>query len=74
MSTHSLKSTAISWASKFGLDLETRAILARHATSLSNPTVLYSRGIISSAVGDFDKVLKDIIERVASSPIGRDRV
>ena len=67
MSTHSLKSTAISWASKFGLDLETRAILARHAT-------LYSRGIISSAVGDFDKVLKDIIERVASSPIGRDRV
>lgn len=66
MSTHSLKSTAISWASKFGLDLETRAILARHATSLSNPTVLFSRDIISSAVGGFDQV--------TSSPIGRDRV
>ena len=66
MSTHSLKSTAICWASKFGLDLETRAILARHATSLSNPTVLFSRDIISSAVGGFDQV--------TSSPIGRDRV
>ena len=62
VSTHSLKSTAISWASKFGLNLETRAILARHATSLSNPTVLYSRDIISAAMREFDKVLKDIRE------------
>ena len=51
VSTHSLKSTAISWARKFGLDLEARAILARRATSLSNPTVLYSRDIISSGCG-----------------------
>ena len=60
LSTHSLKSTAISWTSKFGLGLETRAILARHATSLSNPTVLYSRDIISAALREFDKVLADI--------------
>lgn len=60
VSTHSLKSTAVSWASKYGLNLEVRAILARHATSLSNPTVLYSRDIISSALREFDRVLKDI--------------
>ena len=62
ISAHSLKSTAISWTSKYGVGLETRAILARHATSLSNPTVLYSRDIISAALRVFDKVLTDIRE------------
>ncbi len=62
ISTHSSKSTAISWTSKYGVGLETRAILARHATSLSNPTVLYSRDIISAALREFDKVLTDIRE------------
>jgi len=43
ISSHSLKSTTISWASKFGIPMESRAILARHTTALQNPTVLYSR-------------------------------
>ncbi len=63
VSTHSLKSTAISWTSKYGVGLETRAILSRHATSLSNPTVLYSRDIIPAAMREFDKVLTDIREQ-----------
>ncbi len=60
ISTHSMKSTAISWTSKYGLSMETRAVLARHSSSLSNPTVLYSRDIISSALREFDGVLAAI--------------
>lgn len=60
ISTHSMKSTAISWTSKYGLSMETRAVLARHSSSLSNPTVLYSRDIISSALREFDVALAAI--------------
>ena len=63
ISTHSMKSAAISWASKFGLGLETRAILSRHSSSLSNPTILYSRDIISPALREFDLVLSSIRSR-----------
>ena len=63
ISTHSMKSTAISWTSKFGLSVETRAILARHSSSLSNPTILYSRDIISAALREFDMVLTAIRSR-----------
>ena len=48
ISTHSMKSTAI---------------LARHSSSLSNPTILYSRDIISSALREFDLVLSSIRSR-----------
>lgn len=60
ISTHSMKSTAISWTSKYGLSMETRAVLARHSSALSNPTVLYSRDIISSSLREFDVVLAAI--------------
>lgn len=63
VSTHSMKSTAISWTSKYGLGMEVRAVLARHSSALSNPTVLYSRDIISSALRDFDGVLASIRNR-----------
>lgn len=36
ISTHSLKTTSLSWTSKFGLSLESRALLARHASSLKH--------------------------------------
>ncbi len=38
LSSHSLKSTAISWTAKYGLNFEARALLARHSSSVSNPT------------------------------------
>ena len=63
ISTHSLKSTAISWTSKFGISEETRAILARHSSSLKNPMILYSRDIISAALREFDLVLSAIRTR-----------
>ena len=60
ISSHSLKSTTMSWASKFGISLESRAILARHASSISNPTVLYSRDLISPVLREYDAMLQSI--------------
>ena len=43
ISSHSLKSTTMTWANKFGIPLESRAILARHATAIQNPIVCCAR-------------------------------
>ena len=48
ISTHSLKPTAIFWRCKAGLSEESRALLARHASSVKNPVALYSRDLLSS--------------------------
>lgn len=60
ISSHSLKSTTMSWASKFGLSLKSRAILARHATAISNPTVLFSRDLLSPVLREYDAMLQAI--------------
>lgn len=60
ISSHSLKSTTMSWASKFGLSLESRAILARHATAIANLTVLYSRDLLSPVLREYDAMLQAI--------------
>ncbi len=60
ISTHSMKSTAISWTSKFGLNFEARALLARHASSVSNPTAMYSRDLLSPVMRSFIGVIEQI--------------
>ena len=50
ISSHSLKSTTISWASKFGIPMESRAILARH-------TVLYSRDLQTPVLREYTAML-----------------
>ena len=60
ITTHSMKSTAISWCSKWGLGGEDRAVLARHQTAAQGSTALYSRDIITSALRRFDGVLAKI--------------
>lgn len=57
ISSHSLKSTAISWCSKFGLNEDAKALLARHASSIRNPQALYSRDLLSPVLRSFDQVL-----------------
>ena len=57
ISSHSLKSTTISWASKFGIPMESRAILARHTTALQNPTVLYSRDLQTPVLREYTAML-----------------
>ena len=60
VSTHSMKSTAISWCSKAGLSEESRSLLARHASSVKNPVALYSRDLLSPVLREFDGVLEKI--------------
>ena len=60
LSSHSMKSTAISWTSKYGLNREARAVLARHSSSVSDPTALYSRDLISPVLRSFVLVLSHI--------------
>lgn len=67
ISSHSLKSTTMSWASKFGLSLEIRAILARHATAIANPTVLYSWDLLSSVLREYDAMLQAIRQEGSSN-------
>ena len=69
VSTHSMKSTAISWTSKFGLGHEARALLARHASSVSNPTAMYSRDLLSPVLRSFISV----IERIHDGQFAPDR-
>eukprot|EP00438_Fugacium_kawagutii_P008124 Skav207779 [mRNA] locus=scaffold5169:4757:8879:- [translate_table: standard] len=60
LSSHSMKSTAISWASKFGLDEQTKALLARRMSAVRNPQALYSRDLLSPVLRSFDQMLASI--------------
>ena len=64
ISSHSLKSTSMSWTSKFGLNFESRALLARHISSVSNPTAVYSRDLLSPVLRAFREVVCKIGGRV----------
>lgn len=60
LSSHSMKSTAISWCSKFGLDEQTKALLARRTSAVKQPQALYSRDLLSPVLRSFDQVLAAI--------------
>lgn len=57
ISSHSLKSTSISWCSKFGLSEDAKALLAGHTSAVKNPQALYSRDLLSPVLRSFDQVL-----------------
>ena len=57
ISSHSLKSTSMSWTSKFGLCEQSRAVLARHVSTVSTATSVYSRDLLSPVLREFDTVL-----------------
>lgn len=57
ISTHSMKSTAISWCSKFGLNEDAKALLARRQSAVKNPQALYSRDLLSTVLRSFDQVI-----------------
>ena len=60
ISSHSLKSTSMSWTSKYGINFEARALLARHISSVSNPTAVYSRDLLSPVLRAFCEVVNKI--------------
>eukprot|EP00435_Cladocopium_sp_Y103_P011851 s5736_g3.t1 len=71
LTSHSFKATSLSWCGKFGIGQETRAVLARHASSISMPTALYSRDFLSPALREFDKVLHHIRQELFHPDEGR---
>ena len=62
LGTHSCKATLLSWASKFGLPLETRRILGHHRLSLrgESSTLSYSRDAMAEPVRQLERLLRDI--------------
>ena len=60
ISTHSLKSTVMSWASKYGLSEYTRAVLARHTSKAATATAVYSRDLLSPILRELNLVLAAI--------------
>ena len=61
VSSHSLKATALSWASKFGLAIPDKAILGRHSSATTEAHAIYSRDLSVSSV----MKLQDIILRIS---------
>ena len=62
VTSHSLKATALSWASKYGLTPESRSLLGRHATSLQGTYSLYSRDLLVAPTRDLQTVIDSIAE------------
>ena len=60
ISSHSLKSTTLSWCCKFGLSESTRAVLARHMSTVANATAVYSRDLLSPVLREYDLMLNAI--------------
>ena len=62
-SSHSLKTTGLSWAAKFGLAPAVRATLGRHAYATASSEAIYSRDLAVEPVRKFADVIKQIAAR-----------
>ena len=60
LSTHSMKSTVLSWASKYGIPDSSRAVLARHVSSVATATAVNSRDLLSPVLREMDSMLTAI--------------
>ena len=67
ISSHSLKSTFMSWTAKYGLSEHSRAVLARHLSKAATATAVYSRDLLSPILREFNLVL-DAIKSGAFCP------
>ncbi|CAE7373283.1 PRSS12, partial [Symbiodinium microadriaticum] len=59
LGTHSLKATLLSWCSKYGLSLQTRAILGYHSKSKGS-VLVYGRDNISQPLRELDEVIRAV--------------
>ena len=60
VTSHSAKSTTLSWAAKFGLSPATRSILGRHSNSLVETYTIYSRDLVVAPTRELQRVINDI--------------
>lgn len=79
ISTHSLKSTALSWAAKFGIGREPRQVLGYHVVAGASSMMHYSRdeqaGPLRELQAAYDAILSGVFQpdRTRSGYIRRDR-
>ena len=57
VTSHSLKATGLSWASKFGLGEYDRAVLGRHSSTTSSASAIYARDLANPSVKKFQELL-----------------
>ena len=62
LSSHSCKSTALSWAAKYGLSLPDRNILGRHSDATRDTSAVYSRDLGVAAVRKLQGMIDSIAE------------
>ena len=73
ISSHSLKSTTLSWCAKYGLSGATRSILGRHSGSLVDTYTIYSRDLTVAPTRELQSVIIEISEgRFMPDAPGRD--
>ena len=63
VTSHSLKATGLSWATKFGLSEYDRAVLGRHSSSTSSASAIYARDLAFPSVKKFEGVLSAIFDK-----------
>ena len=63
VTSHSLKATGLSWATKFGLGEYDRAVLGRHSSSTSSASAIYARDLAFPSVKKFEGVLAAIFNK-----------
>ena len=60
ISSHSLKRTALSWGSKYGLTPDEKSILGRHASATLGSQAVYSVDLASAPARSLQRVILDI--------------
>ena len=61
--THSLKATALSWCSKFGLELSDRRALGYHQTNADRSVNTYARDAMAAPLRSLQKVISAISDQ-----------
>ena len=64
VTSHSLKATGLSWASKFGLSECDRAVLGRHSSTASSASAIYARDLAYPSVKKFQELLFAIKDKI----------
>ncbi len=62
LTSHSMKTTLLSWCSKASVDKEHRRLLGRHSTAVVDADSIYARDIMYSPLDSLDKVIAAICE------------
>ena len=71
LTSHGLKSTALSWCAKAGLSREIREILGRHSSGVKSTSAIYSRDLQAGPLRRFVTLLKKVRLQIFDPDAGR---